>query len=109
MEAEFQRKVAEVCTPCPIFPHWTTGPHFCVLVTTEQRRLRCKRQASRGRNGGEDRATHPAGRKHLPGCHSDASAACHHRQELRSAVPELCSQTCTVDLFIFVKSESGEE
>jgi hypothetical protein len=57
-----------------LFSHRTTGPHFCVLVTTEQRRLQCKRQESRGRNGGEDRATHPVGRKHLPDRHGGSPA-----------------------------------
>jgi len=39
MEAEFQRKVAEVRTPphpVPFSPHRTAGPHFYVFVTTEQ-------------------------------------------------------------------------
>ena len=68
-----------------LFSHRTTGPHFCVLVTTEQRRLQCKRQESRGRNGGEDRSTHPAGRKHLPDRHGGSPA----RQPERTPDPNI--------------------
>jgi hypothetical protein len=52
-----------------LFPPQDYKTSLLCLGDYKQRRLLCKRQASRGRNGGEDRATHLVGRKHLPDRH----------------------------------------